>query len=69
MDAVAATLFKQMEEIYDITVALEKAAELKETKLERALEQFGARFEALETKLDAVFDQRIWGQRLTRRTS
>ena len=54
MDAVAATLFKQMEEIYDITVALEKAAELKETKLERALEQFGARFEALETKLDAV---------------
>ena len=54
MDAVAATLFKQMEEIYHITVALEKAAELKETKLERALEQFGTRFEALEKKLDAV---------------
>ena len=51
MGAVVATLFTQMEQI---TAALEKAAEFKENKLERALEQFGARFEALETKLDAV---------------
>ena len=48
MEAVVAT---QMEQI---TAALEKAVEFKENKLERALEQFGARFEALETKLDAI---------------
>ena len=51
MEAVVATLFTQMEQI---TAALEKAVEFKENKLERALEQFGARFEALETKLDAI---------------
>ena len=50
MEAVVAS-FTQMEQI---TAALEKAAEFKENKLERALEQFGARFEALETKLDAI---------------
>ena len=50
MEAVVA-MFTQMEQI---TAALEKAVEFKENKLERALEQFGARFEALETKLDAI---------------
>ena len=50
MEAVVAS-FTQMEQI---TAALEKAVEFKENKLERALEQFGARFEALETKLDAI---------------
>ena len=50
MEAVVAS-FTQMEQI---TAALEKAVEFKENKLERALEQFGARFEALEKKLDAV---------------
>ena len=50
MEAVVAS-FTQMEQI---TAALEKAVEFKENKLERALEQFGAKFEALETKLDAI---------------
>ena len=43
MEAVVAS-FTQMEQI---TAALEKAVELKENKLERALEQFGARFECV----------------------
>ena len=44
----------ELTQMEQITAALEKAAEFKENKLERALEQFGARFEALETKLDAI---------------
>ena len=43
MEAVVAS-FTQMDQI---TAALEKAVEFKENKLERALEQFGARFECV----------------------
>ncbi len=54
MEAVVAS-FTQMEQI---TAALEKAVEFKENKLERALEQFGARFEALETLWETSFGSR-----------
>ena len=51
IEAVVATLFTQMEQT---EAKLEKAVEFNENRLEKALEQFGAKFEALATKLDTI---------------